>query len=84
MGNEQLRRMMADNGFECAMYFQLDHDYVMAWTHGDHAKVVELRRAIEDHKRVCSICQGSAGLASLLWPNAHVEVVDGTSPSSVA
>jgi hypothetical protein len=66
--------MGSDRLNDCPAYFELDHAYVQAWINGNHAKVTDLRRAIEEHKASCPICSGPAGLAAGLWPNADVQV----------
>lgn len=77
--------MTPDRLNDCPMYFQLDHDYVQAWINGNHSKLTDLKRMIEDHKATCPVCREPAGLAAGLWPKAKVQVADDEAhPFSVA
>lgn len=64
--------VFARPAFGCNEYISLDLTYTEAWLNGNHARVTELARLIEEHKQVCPICRDPAGLASSLWPGAKV------------
>lgn len=59
-------------GQGCNTYQVLDLTYMEAWLQGNHDKVMEYRRRIEDHKRECPICSNPAGLATQLWEGVKV------------
>ena len=58
-------------GYDCVEYQELDRVYTDAWTAGNHAKVMEGMKAIEEHKRTCPKCR-PVSMVHQLWPGAVV------------
>lgn len=67
----------------CNAFKSLDLTYTQAWLDHNHDKVIELRKAIELHRRTCPECGDELALARGLWRGAEVVVTDGN-PLSLA